>query len=108
RTLHYRVNVTARGGYRQKSDCGEHRVSASHVVRDNERLVALLGREILKCALALIGSCKDPRLCFFLAVLVLHQLFKYSKGKSRLGGGAGLGSYIYADIPAFANREDFI
>ena len=100
---HQRVDVRACDGDRQQADCGEDRVTAAHVVRNDEGLVALFVREVLQRAARLIGRAEDALSGLFLAVLLLEDLAEHAERDRRLRRGAGLRDHIDRNIAALAD-----
>ena len=98
RALHQLLNVCAADCDGQKSYSCQHGETASHIVRHNEGLVALLCSQVLQGSPCLVRGGVNPLGRFLFAVFLLQHLLEYAEGDGRLCGRSGLGDDIYGEI----------
>ena len=103
---HQRVDVRARDGDRQQTDRGKHRITAAHVVRHDEGLIAFFVREVLQRAARFVGRAENALLRLFLAVLLFDDLAEHAERDRRLGRGAGLRDHVDRNVAALADLHE--
>ena len=106
--LHQSVDVTAGAGDGQQTHSGEHRVTAAHVVGYHEGGPAFFVGLLLQGAAAAVGSGVDALGGAFLAVTLFQVFLEDPEGQRRLGGGAGLGDHVHADLLALTAGQDVL
>ncbi len=90
RTLHQSADVDTRHGQRQQSYGGKHRVTAAHVVGNDERRVALVVGQRLQRAARRVGYGHDALGGLLFAVAALQLGLQKAECDRRLGRGARL------------------
>ena len=91
-TLHEGSNIISSHSDRQQTYRSEHRETTTHIVRDDEGLVALLIRCGAGSTLLGIGNGHNHLLCLFLTTLVFTHLLQETERDGSLSGSTRLGN----------------
>ncbi|MNI28163.1 hypothetical protein D3C73_819290 [compost metagenome] len=100
-TLHHFFDVDTRNSNRQQANRCQYGVTSADIVRDNERLIAFFGSQLLECALLFVGCSVNAFACFFLAVFLLQRCAEDTEGDSRFSCCTGFGDYVHGEVFAF-------